>query len=244
MPAMHDNVLTSMADALENYKQRMMRLIPFDLTHRECIELVAPSEHIEILTHAASYADIRASEEWIQLQCPAYADGEAGVQVVLYMRTHGQKTPPLRPRTPFWQVPKDAGPHSHAAGEKVIAWMTKRLEIGRRFGLARHVLRTLNAACDSGTQLRYMFPAVMHLTAGRNDERTVKWATKYGEYKACRHTPAVSPQLKRAIQDSSALLTSAVLLGDDVPEREWGEVQIDIWSLPPFKFDDNLVMRI
>ncbi len=235
MPAMHDEVLVSMLKRLSAKRELMVNLIPFDMSHEECIHLVAPSEHIPILTSAAKYADIRASESWMYLQVPAVVDGEGSPTVALIMRTHAQKEPPLRPRTPEWQP--------GAAGEKVIEWLTKRFEIGRRFGTASYVLTELNRNCDTGAQLRYMLPVVMHLCQPNVSPRMDKWAEKFATYKPCRFTPAVSPELKTAIQDTAALLTSSALIGEDVPERLPGEVDIGVNLLPPFKIAGKMWSR-
>jgi len=231
-----------MEQRLNVLKKRMVGLIPFDLTHQECIRLVAPSDHIDILTNAATYADVRSDEKWMWLHVPAVVDGESHLRVNLHMRTHAQKEPPLRPRAPYWQLPTEPG--AMAAGEKVIAWATKRLELGRRFGIAQHVLYKLAVDCGTGTEIRYLWPAVMYLCSNCDPENRVgKWAEKHAAYKPVRYAPQVSPQLKRMIQDSSALLTSAVLIGEDAQPLEHGEVEISIWDLPPFQFEGENVLR-
>ena len=230
MPAMHSDVFIEMMQQLEVKRDIMISLIPFKMSHEECLKLVAPSDHINILTSAAKYADISASEAWMELYIPGKLDGETGVRVMLMMRTHAQKEPPLRPRNPDWQV--------GASGDAVIAWVTKRLEIGRRFGAAHYVLNELNERCDIGTQLRYMLPAVMHLCKPGQNPRMDRWADKFAAYKPCKFAPTVSPELKNAIQDTSALLTSCALIGDGVPERLLGEVDISVgWNLPSFKIE-------
>jgi hypothetical protein len=239
---MHASVLEAMADRLDAYKIRMVDLIPFDLTHYECIRLIAPSDHIPILTEASKYADIKSHEQWFSVHIPAFIDGEGHVKVDLLMRTHAQKEPPLRPRTPFWQVGL-GGQDCTIAGEKVIAWTTKRLELGRRFGIARWTLYELAKMCDTGTQMRYLWPVVMHLCHPRHSPRMDAWADKHAMYKPVRYAPAVSPLLKKAIQDSSALLTSAVLMGENIEPIPPGEVQIDIWNLPTAKFGETIILR-
>ena len=233
MPAMHTDVFNKMVEVLDRKRDAMVHLIPFDMTHDECIRLVAPSEHIDILKLASKVADIKSSEDWMQLEIPAKVDGESYCSVHVQMRTHAQKEPPLRPRTPFWQLPTEEA--AYRAGEKIIAYAQRRLELGRRFGTAHYVLYTLNEACDTGAQLRYMMPAVLNLCKPGLDLRMDRWAAKFSAYKACRHTPAVSPQLKSAIQDAGALLTSCMLIGDDVPARVPGEVDIAMWSMPMFE---------
>lgn len=239
MPAMHDNVYSEMIKQLERKRDIYLRTLPFEMTHEECIRLIAPREHISILTEAAKFADINASEGWVTVTVPANIDGVDRPQAMLYMRTHDQKAPPLRPRNAYWQY-READ-----AGKKVIDWMLKRYEIGRRFGTVQHVLHMLNKGCENGHQLRYMFPTVLHLCKAGRDPRMDKWMEKFAAYKACKHTPAVSPELKRAIQDSSALLTSAALLGEDVPIPLEAYVAISPASnLQCFKIDGHTVARM
>jgi hypothetical protein len=83
----------------------------------------------------------------------------------------------------------------------------------------------------------------MHLCVPGHTDRMDKWMEKHGAYKPIRYAPAVSPQLKKALQDSSGLLTSAVLMGEDVEPISPGEVQIAIWTLPTFRFDGILITR-
>ena len=236
MPAMHDIVFHGMETRLAEKRDIMLRTLSFEMTHDECMQLVAPSDHINILTKAAKFANVKSSEDWIELAVPAVIDGDNDVKVLLCMRTHAEKQPPLMPRNPQWQPGQ--------AGHKVIAWLTKRYEIGRRFGAARHVLYMLNRECDNGHQMRDMWPAVMHLCGSGMSDRMDRWMEKYSAYKPCKHTPAVSREMKIAIQDSSALLTSMALIGEDVPEPAIGFVNISEYSLGTFTLDGGITSRM
>lgn len=238
MPAMHDDVYTAMIKELERKKDLFLRTLTFDMTHDECINLVAPPDHVDILKKATEFASVVASESWMTLNVPAPIDGvEAGyAKVMLYMRTHDEKKPPLMPRYPEWQPGQ--------AGAKVIAWLTKRFEIGRRFGTVQHVLYTLNMDCETGQQLRYMFPAVLHLCKDGRNPRMDRWMEKFAAYKPCKHTPVVSPELKRAIQDSGALLTSVALIGEDVPIPLDGAVYINPCDMQMFNIGNVYIDRM
>jgi len=241
MPAMHDIVLKEMQEQLEKKCGLYLRTIPFVMTHDECLQLVAPAAHHALLRTAAEVAMVSASECWMELEVPAIVDGASSPKVVMLMRYVGGKAPPLVPRSPWWQMPTA---NNIGASTKVIDWLTKRYEIGRRFGTARHVLNRLNDECSSGAQLRYMFPAVLHLCKVGANPKMDAWVERFGPYKACRHTPSVSPDFKRAIQDSSALLTSVALMGEDVPEAERTEVMIDVQSMQGFKVDGRTTTRM
>ncbi len=238
MPAMHDVVEENMLKVLEEKRNLMLRTLSFEMTHEECLDLVADKNHHELLLTAAKIAKVSASEDWFALRVPDTTDAGARAEVFLMMRTHGGKQPPLVPRYPYWQ-PGASG------GEKVIAWLRKRMEIGRRFGIARYALRNLNVLCDNGHQLRYMFPAVLHLCKAGMDDKLDRWMTKHAAFKTCPHTPALSPELRKGVQDASALLTTVALMDPDMPAPLVGEVDItESGVMPPFKCDGDLVARM
>lgn len=241
MPAMHDLVLNAMERELLHKRDIFLRTLSFDMTHEECLHLVAPAEHVDILTKASEFANVKSSEAWMTMDIPALVDDSTSAKVMLQMRTHAQKLPPLMPRTPWWQFDTK---ENQVAGEKVIAWMTRRYEIGRRFGTAQFVLRELNRMCENGHQLRYMWPSVLHLCKDGVETKMGRWLEKHSAYKPCRFTPHVSPLLKQAIQDSAALLTSVALMGEDVPEPMLGYVCITEYDMTPFKIGERLVARL
>lgn len=236
MPAMHQEVLETMEERLKWHMRQRLALVPFDLTHEECLDLVAPAGHVPILRDAAKYADVSSRANWMSVTLPALCDGHSHVDVVLMMAIAGEKQPPLRPRSPEWQVDK-------VGGAKVRAWATQRLELGRRFGLAHKTLHELARICDTGAQVRYLWPAVMHLVVGATSTRTLAWAEKNAVFKAQRHVPAIGLGLMAAIKDSSALITACALLGPDYIEPPIREVNIDIWAPPWFDFHGVKVLR-
>lgn len=57
---MHDDVLVAMSKNLEHLRDRALTLNTFDMTHDECLQLVAPPQHYELLRSAAEVANVRA----------------------------------------------------------------------------------------------------------------------------------------------------------------------------------------
>ena len=56
MPAMHDEVRDAMVANLEEKCKLMLRLKPFSMTHEECLSLVAPRHHVDLLLEASKIA--------------------------------------------------------------------------------------------------------------------------------------------------------------------------------------------
>jgi hypothetical protein len=250
MPAMHDEVFTIMDDNIEKKKRLMLRLYPFSMKYEEALSLVAPKEHVALLLAASRIADIpnpspfsmRSTHRHMQVQVPAYMDDTAGAKVQFTLRTHDHKEPPLIPLNPAWQLPET--PEQVALGERVIQWAEKRIEVGRRFAMLRHVLRELNRNCTSGSQLTYLMPTISHLCERGRSTRMDTWLDRFGAFKPVKNAPALSLEMRKATGEAASLLTSVAMLGDDVPEPEEGEVAIDIYSMPSFKFEGEFIRRL
>jgi hypothetical protein len=212
------------------------------MTHEECIGLVAEPEHVHILCNAAKYADVSATEAYMRVRVPGPFMGvrpaapRINQSVYLHMRTHAGKNPPLRPLTPTWQGADKPG------ADKLIAWIDKQLALSLRFAVANHVLDFLYHNCDSGSQVRYLWPVCMHLVSGCEEgSREDVWAKKFAEYKPQKHLPVVPPATRMAIRDSSALITSAVRIGEEGTTVTSEEVSAALTSLPTVDYHGLLI---
>lgn len=235
MPAISEKVLEGMTKNITVLHERMLNLIPWSMTHVECLELIAPPEHIDTLRNAAKYADISASTSWLHMTIPDTLGGVASPELHLCMRTHRGVSPPLMPRTTQW--------HNDAPGAtKVINWMTHRLAYGRLASMSGHVLRTLARKCDTGAQVRFLWPAVLQLCQPIPNfeslsERLAVWSERNAEFKPCRSAPALTSVFRQALQETSEYLTSASLLGKDIQPPPQCEVSITLPSFQVFEFD-------
>ena len=127
--------------------------------------------------------------------------------------------------------------------DRVVEWLENRYEVGRKFGMAKHVLFELNRLCTHGSQLTYLMPTVSHLCVRGKSSRMDTWLDRFGAYKPVKNAPALSLPLRKATGDAAALLTTLSLLGDDIPEPEVGEVAIKV-SVPHFEFEGEYVKRL
>lgn len=238
MPAMHDEVRDLMASNLEEKCKLMLRLKPFSMTHEECLRLVAPAQHVELLLKASKIANTWGGRE-MKVAVPAFVDGCPSMpEVTLTLTTGNYKDLPLAPRNPMWQV---GAPREVV--DRVVEWLENRYEVGRKFGMAKHVLFELNRLCTHGSQLTYLMPTVSHLCVRGKSSRMDTWLDRFGAYKPVKNAPALSLPLRKATGDAAALLTTLSLLGDDIPEPEVGEVAIKV-SVPHFEFEGEYVKRL
>lgn len=234
--AIPDKVVTQLRSQVEVMLYRHLQLHPFDMTHDECLRLIAPSEHIEILKSVAQYADVSSHNDWVNLTVPYEIDGRDHPQVTMMMRTHEGVEPPLRPRAPVWR-----GFAPHHIQNKVINWMTHRLYHGRMASTSLYVLDTINNICDKGEQVRYLWPAVMHLFTSEQNEHAQRWRDKFGHYKGVKNTPGIEPALRKAMIETSTWLTQASLIAD-IPAQETGPVRIDLVRFDSFYFDGKVLL--
>ena len=239
MPAMHDEVRDLMVSNLEEKCKLMLRLKPFSMTHEECLRLVAPAQHVELLLEASKIAATTWYGREIKVTVPAHVDGSPlEPEITFTLTSHAYKDPPLVPSHPSWQA--DA---PREVADRVVSWLLNRYEVGRKFGMAKHVLFELNRLCTHGSQLTYLMPTVSHLCVRGKSSRMDTWLDRFGAYKPVKNAPALSLPLRKATGDAAALLTTLSLLGDDIPEPEVGEVAIKV-SVPPFEFEGEYVKRL
>ena len=238
MPAMHDEVRDAMVANLEEKCKLMLRLKPFSMTHEECLRLVAPAHHVGLLLEASKIANNWGGHE-MEVTVPAFVDECPSMPEVTFTLTTGNyKDPPLAPKNPMWQ----AGAPREVV-DRVVSWVFNRYDVGRRFGMAKHVLFELNRLCTHGSQLTYLMPTVSHLCVRGKSPRMDAWLDRFGAYKPVKNAPALSLPLRKATGDAAALLTTLSLLGDDIPEPEVGEVAIKV-SVPHFEFEGEYVKRL
>lgn len=238
MPAMHDEVRDLMASSLEEKCKLMLRLKPFSMTHEECLRLVAPAQHVELLLEASKIANTWGGRE-MKVTVPAFV-GECSSmpEVTFTLAPCHYKDPPIAPAHPSWQ-----GDAPREVADRVVSWIFNRYDVGRRFGMAKHVLFELNRLCTHGSQLTYLMPTVSHLCVRGKSSRMDTWLDRFGAYKPVKNAPALSLALRKATGDAAALLTTLSLLGDDIPEPEVGEVAIKV-TVPRFTFEGGFVERM
>jgi hypothetical protein len=245
MSAIPDIVYSQMERNLSRLADRMLHLVPkLEITHDECLELLAPEDHHSVLKMASKYADLHSSEGWMyNIRVPVTIDGEENPQISLIMRTHAGISPPLKPRDPSWMPAALCAP-------KVVAWVEARLKAGRDAGLAFHVLRQLQKHCTSGVQMRFMWPVALQLAAmkeagsDKSNEACERWVAKHTSFKRVDSTPAVTVLFRQALRDTAGWVTSGILLGDNLPNVDGDFVQIGLAGHHTFKWDELTLHRI
>ena len=214
-----------MERAITRMFDRMKAIIPDpELTHDEVTALWAPKEHHTLLKTAGDVAYLSAHDRALKVTTPFQLDGVTRPGISIQLREHHGLVPPLIPRSPEWQ--HDA---PEASKEKVRVWLEKRLEVGRQFGMVKHVFKTIMRDFPTGAAARYVWPSILLLArnapAEASDDqdfrKTIKfgelcdtWAVKHAEFKAVPH-PRLSLEFRKACQETSAVLTAASMLNDD-----------------------------
>lgn len=219
--AIRSQVQSTMKQRADAFGLRMLQLQPFDMSHDECLHLLAPTYHHEILKTAATVAELSpASHAYITVRVPYTLDGVENPTFDLTMRTHAGKEPPLRPRSPTWQ------PCDLAIQKKVTDWGEHYLRTMRMTATVRWIVERLSEICDTGHQVRYVWPAILHLCSDTSCEDTRKWAQKYAARTVPRAVPQITPAFRKILMDASEWCAQAVLLSE-IKGQEHGEVTIN-----------------
>lgn len=216
---MRDDVVNDLKSRAYVFGDRFLQLQPMDMTHDECLHLVAPTYHHELLKTAATVASIAGPDaSYLTIEIPYALDGVSRPTVDLTMRTHQGYEPPLRPRDPKWQpqCPLEIQ-------KKVTDWTENYLRHSRMAATTQWVVEKLQEMCDTGHQIRSIWPAILHLTAKSENENTQRWVEKFGIRQTPRNLPQITPAFRRILNDCSEWCAQAVLL-DEVKRMEYGQV--------------------
>lgn len=178
------------------------------MTHQECLDLLAPKHHHELLWNAASIARISSDADEMVVQIPHVLDGVANPEFCLMMRTHEGQEPPLQPRAPVW---RSCDP---AIQQKVIGWATWYLKQTRMTRTVQWLVDWLFENCDNGHQIRFLWPAILHLTAKSDNSDVEAWVKKYGLRVVPRNMPRITPEIRRILTETSEWCAQCVLIED------------------------------
>lgn len=115
-------------------------------------------------------------------------------------------------------VPKTIKPFNPdtPTGQKILSWVTSRVEVGKQFGIARAVFRELNEVCGSEQQLRFFFPSVLILAdqLGAHHEEYKTLADKLRPSKTPRILPPIPQWVREGIPIATTAITAASLMPD------------------------------
>lgn len=216
--SIREHVATKMKDKVKQFGWRMLQLQGFHMSHEEVLHLTAPSHHHEILKTAATIATIQGGNSYMTLRAPYTLDGVEKPTFDLTMRTHDGQEPPLRPRYPEWQ------PHCDIAiRKKATDWLEHYLKHTRMTATTCWVVDKLAEICETGHQVRFIWPAILHLTAKSGDEVVEKWVDKYGIRTVPKMVPQITPAFRKILTDTSEWCAQAVLL-EEIKRVEYYQV--------------------
>lgn len=237
--AIKDPVSTHMREVIKKMFIRRVALIPFDLTHEECIELIADEDIIPLLMTAGKHADFQASKKFIPVHIPELAFENADhsrVNTYIMMRTHGKKEPPLIPRNVRW--------HPGTPGaEKIIRYITQWVALNLQYACATEALNCLIRLCETGQQVRYLWPPVLHLCTAldksASGDPAIDWGERHAEFKKPTWLPALTQPMRAVLQEGTKAITASALIGSDPCtdpdiDREVA-INANAWSMLPDK---------
>ena len=235
MPAISEKVLTSMKYNNQKYLERYLKLHPVSLTHDEYLDLLCNKEHHVILRDAAKYADVYASERWVECKVPVdFPDLREQPTLGYYARSHNGKEAPLIPRDIAW--------HGDApAAHKVVEWLAWRIDTGKKAALVEWLLSTFRE-WESAAKVRFVWPAIMQLCRPLsshedfNPERLEAWGKRNHAFKAQTSVPAMSREVREALKVTSQWLTACALLPEDMKDPPEGEVSLNLHGVNWFTY--------
>lgn len=188
----------------------------------EFLALLAPPEHHHILKLAAEVSTAEASGGH---HAAVFKSDllDAARSVSLYFNVNNNGTPPLMPRG---DRILDTAPKELL--ENLATWANREVEVARVFKKARQLFEWLNANMATKDQIRFVWPVVVTLCSV--SEETAQLADRIREFKPQRSLPHIPMEVRRAVQDTTGLLTSASMIEGQTPKGKIPQVTVQFVS--------------
>lgn len=200
---LHGDIASAANSRLDEIAEHMCALTapPPNFTVEDFLEAYVPAHHIGILRDAADIAHARP--------------------ISLYMtvpHTHVK----LSFSSDKYLTPKNLYPQGNDASKKVFAellrWENAVFEHHKMAAMSLHVFKHIVEACSTHAEVRYMWPAVVHLApASVAYPRVQNFFNKVAEFKPVKSWPSVPPEIKRAMAETKEWLTTFKLVENETP---------------------------
>ncbi len=244
MAALHRDSCTALQYNLQTLFARHLNHITMPkLTHAEAFELLVKQEHQAILLDVVEIANIPTrSQQIMSITLAGSTDGHLDPELRVTLRSVDYECPPLTPRVPVWNG-------NASAAKPVIAWVAQRMELGRLYGLAKHVLSELLDRCDNGKTIRYVWPAIGQLVTNcegiqRSEQgRLDREAEKLTIFSRPSTMPAFNMAFRKAMAETNGLITASSMLDNTPgPDSSYG-VLLDVGGTS-FQWDGVTLQRM
>lgn len=154
--AFHSKVTSKIETAIENLCSRVKRTISVpNVSYREMMNLIAPSDHIEFLLKAREIAAIGKYEANISDQIPVLL--HMGREVAVQFTVSGQYNSPAMPYKSLWL---NHFPQNVDLARTLVGCADQYASIACDWGLVRTVFQYLNQVCKTPQAMYYIWPAI------------------------------------------------------------------------------------
>lgn len=230
MAALKDSYRQALEQTIKELYDDRIKFENFDVTQEELISLFVKPEHREA---------VRIAKDFYPWSGGHYSTVRVQVQGgrKLSIGQGGPMPPVLFPvynrqnyHQPDITVQEDVSPD---LWEKFNNFVQSQIIIFNQYELTFQVMRKLNEICASPSQMRFFWPAVevlaAHAAARDNKDTLVKAVMANSK----APVPRISPALRQACQDTSAVITAQQMMGKStLPELVmrpvWAKLNSDV----------------
>lgn len=224
----HDyTTLREVVDRMFDKMRRHDRLI---LEHDEFVEFAVPVEHRSYWRRASQSTESPYNSVWTWTNGFNINDSPTDVVLDFTLSDADGRKAPLIP------INKTLTEPNEAVLAKITSWVTSRWELGRRWGVVRHVLSQLDDICKTPEQVRYYWPAIQTIVNETYLSDLKHRLAAPGDPKA----PPLPVELRPLLLDAAATVTGSTLVDppDDIARvpcevtfntykaRRWGGITV------------------
>lgn len=209
MAALKDSYRQALEQTIKELHEDRIKFDTLEVTQEDLINLFVMPEHRDIVRNAMDlYPWGMHNYQTVRLAAPdnmwmAIGQGKhPAIPFPVYDHKNYDK--------PLVTVQEDA---PSSLTEKLQSFMQSQLTVFRQYQLTYQVLRKLDEICASPSQMRFFWPAVEVLAAhaGARDNKETLVKSVMANSKA--PVPRISPALRQACQDTSAVITAQQMMG-------------------------------
>jgi len=210
MVAIPQRHLYQLENSITKLGEKWINFHNVGFSHAEFLTMFAPEGHWEFLNSASEIAEVNASGGWrdSEFNDPRFTEAFGSSHVRLMFQVHLiNNRAPLMPRNKviLASIPQDVR-------DKLTSWVIERTEIMFNINRVRAVLSWLSTHCDSGPQIRFLWPSIIALAS--LNESTHDLGDRLRELRPPRSLPALPSEVKAGCRMASTTIASAMLLGE------------------------------
>lgn len=194
-------------DAMNSLRTRVLRTLKKKptITYRELLQLIAPSEHIEILLNARQIGDIGiyTGTSTDTRVITSHRDRDVGVEFTV----ERDEKSPVMPRHPIWL---DHFPENRGLVKELVSCAKQFADVAIEWDEVEQCFRYLNEVCKTPAQMRYLWPSIVGIMSASDGLGGLR--ASLAQFVVPKSLPTLPLEVRAMCKRTAAVVTMALML--------------------------------